>query len=79
MYNKLITLNERRKIVQVTLVHGIIRREISSQYILDKIKIKVPHYQIRATELLTLPNGKYEYSKFEPINYMLITYNKLYK
>ena len=75
---QMITLNERRQIAQIKIIHGAIRGEISSQYILDKIKINMPRYQIRTTEFLTLPNRKYDYSKFEPINYMLITYNKLY-
>src|SRR3978361_2398106 len=75
----MITLNERRQIAQIKTIHGAIRGEISSQYILDKIKINMPRYQIRTTEFLKLPNRKYDYSKFEPINYMLITYNKLYK
>src|SRR3978361_2400683 len=44
LFFQMITLEERRRIAQVAFVHKIIRREVSSQYIFDKIKLKRPHY-----------------------------------
>jgi len=79
LFFQMITLEERRKIAQIALVHNVIRGDVSSQYILDRIKIRDPRYRTRLNEFLSLPNRLRDYSRFEPINYMLITYNDFHK
>jgi len=75
---QMITLEDRRKIAQIKFIHNVILGNISSKHILDKIKIRTPHHRTRNKDLLELPTRRADYSKFEPINYMLNTYNQFY-
>ena len=76
---QMITLEERRKIAQVALIHSIMRGEMSSKHITESINIRIPHHRTRNNEFLSLPNRSTNYAKFEPINHMLITYNDFYR
>lgn len=75
----MITLDERRKIAQVSLVHNIRRDQTSSRYIQQCMNIRTLQHTLRETDFFTLPNRLKDYSKFEPVNYMLLTYNEFYK
>ena len=76
---QMITLEERRKIAQISLVHNVICGHTSSKYILSKINIITPRHRTRNIDFLSLPIRHRDYSKYETINYMLMTYNEFYK
>jgi len=75
---QMITLEERRKIAQIVFVQNIIHGDISSMYISDNIRLQGRHHRTRNSNFLALPVRKCDYSKYEPINYMLTTYNDFY-
>lgn len=78
MLFQMITLSERRKIAQIAFIFNVINGNISSNYIREKIIFKEPHYNIRNHDLLQLSLRKRNYSKYEPTNYMLSTFNEFY-
>lgn len=73
------TLEERRKIAQISLVQNVICGHTSSKYILSKINIITPRHRTRNIDFISLPVLHRNYSKFEPVNFMLNTYNEYYK
>ncbi|XP_055307195.1 uncharacterized protein LOC129571418 [Sitodiplosis mosellana] len=79
LFLQMITLEERRKIAQICFIHNVICGQTSSKHIMEKINLRTPRLRTRNTEFLELPTRIYNYSMFEPINYMLITYNEFYK
>lgn len=76
---QMITLEDRRKIAQIVFVHNVIHGDISSDFIADNIRLQERHHETRNGNLLALPIRKHDYSKYEPINHMLCTYNDFYK
>lgn len=72
------SLEDRRKVAQIAFIHDIIRGDISSEFILSQINIRVLIRNVRNSEFLIIPIRRHNYSKFEPINYMLTTYNQYF-
>lgn len=72
------SLEERRKIAQISFVHNIIRGDVSSKYIIGKINMRILSHNVRNREFLQLPIRRHNYTIFEPINSMLSTYNQFY-
>ena len=70
---QMITLEERRKIAQISLAHNVLCGQTSSQYILRRIKIRTPRHRVdpaAKTDFLSLPIRNIAYFEHEPINYM---------
>lgn len=70
----IITLEECRKIAQVSFVYNILKGNITSEFIMNLINIRIPTHATRFTNLLNLPL-RLSIAQFEPINYMLSTFN----
>lgn len=78
LFLQIITLEERRKIAQVSFVYNILKGNITSEFIMNLINIRIPTHATRITNLLNLPLRYSSYAQFEPINYMLSTFNHFY-
>lgn len=76
---QMVTLEQRRKIAQVAFIHNVLNGHTSSKSTLDRIKMKAHSHRTRNPDFLLLPIGRPDYSEYEPINYMLKTYNEYYK
>ena len=75
---QMITLKQRRSIAQTIFILKVINGEISSSYIMNKLNIRVPSHMTRITQFFNSPVCRTNYMQYEPINYMLSTFNQLY-
>lgn len=74
---QMLTLEERRKLAQIVFVLKVIFGFITSNFILSKIRFRVPNHFTRNYRFLEIPIEILNYRSFEPIRYMLSSFNDL--
>lgn len=64
----LLTLEHRRKLLSSCLVYNILNGLTDSSFILENLKLQVPHRSLRQQEFLNIPFHRTNYGTHEPIN-----------
>ena len=75
---QMVTLRERRLIAQITFIFNVIRGKLSSKIIMSRINFRTSHHRARDSNLLEISVQSLNYLKYEPVNFMLSTFNSFY-
>lgn len=75
---QMISLENHRNVAQVMFVLKLIKGEICSDALLQKIQFRVPYHSIRNIQFLRIVTLNHGYQKFMPLKKLIETFNKYY-